>query len=193
MKKLIVTDPVWICGSDLIWSDIRCYKNTCSWHGPYSFSSSLSLSTYTRKTMHAYTCNTYSGWLYSSCIFTGCIPFDHVSTFSVLYLLTGFPAWLPMPFPFHWYQPYYIWSPLPYYWSMMSSPLTLTTSPVGDSAPVTFTIALVCDSVSPLPLPYRRYLTQSPFCLPVSVLLLTAWSVPKFLTYINPLYYSCIL
>jgi len=40
---------------------IYCYKNIRLWRGPYSFSSSPSLSTYTRKTMRAYTCNTYSG------------------------------------------------------------------------------------------------------------------------------------
>jgi len=38
-----------------------CYKNIHFWRGPYSFSFSPSLSTYTRKTTRAYTCNTYSG------------------------------------------------------------------------------------------------------------------------------------
>jgi hypothetical protein len=78
-------------------------------------------------------------------------------------------------------------SPIPYCRFMTSSPLTLTASPVGDSAPVILTIVLVHDSLSPLPLPYHRYLTQFSFCLPFSVLLLTAWSVLSFLTYINPL------
>jgi hypothetical protein len=78
-------------------------------------------------------------------------------------------------------------APLPYCRSMTSSPLTLTASPVGDSALVILTIVSVCDLVSPLPLPYHRYLTQLPFCLPFSVLLLTAWSVLSSLTYINPL------
>jgi hypothetical protein len=39
----------------------KCYKNIHCWHGPYSFSSSLSVSTYTPRTTCAYTCNTSSG------------------------------------------------------------------------------------------------------------------------------------
>jgi len=173
-------------------SNAYCYKNIHCWPGPYSFSSSLSPSTYTRRTTRTYTCNTYSGWLYSLLTFTGYIPFDHVLT-RLYYICSPDPRLAsPMPFPLYWYSPYYTLNPLPYYRSMMTSPLTFTASLVGDSLPVIFTIVSVCDSVPPLPLPYYQSLTQFPFCLPISVLLLTAWSVLKFPTYINPVYHSCI-
>jgi len=81
----------WKTAIELGWlsDQIECYKNICSWRGPYSFSSSLSPSTYTRKTTRAYICNTYSGWPYSSLTFIGCTPSDHIFTSSVLYLLAG--------------------------------------------------------------------------------------------------------
>jgi len=116
-------------------------------------------------------------------VFLLIIPFH----FFVLYLLTGSPAHFPYALPLYRYHPYYIQSPIPYCRSMTSSPFTLTAPPVGDSAPVILTIVLVHDLVSPLPLPYHRYLTQFSFCLPFSVLPLTAWSVLSSLTYINPL------
>jgi hypothetical protein len=125
----------------------------------------------------------YLYWLYSLW------PYSHLS---VPYLLVGSPAHSPMSFPLYWYSPCYTLNPLPYYRSMMMSPLTLTTPLVSDSSLVILTIVSVCDSVPPLPLPYYQSLTQFPFGLPISVLLLTAWSVLKFLTYINPVYHSCI-
>jgi hypothetical protein len=84
-----------------------------------------------------------------------------------------------MPLPLCQYQSYHILNP----YCTLGWWLT----------PCSLTIVSVCDSVSPLPLPYYRSLTQFSFCLPISVLLLTAWSVLKFLTYINPVYHSCIL
>jgi hypothetical protein len=77
----------------------------------------------------------------------------------------------------HRYSPYYILNPIPYYWSMTSSPPTLTASLVGDSVPCypyhsfglwlslpfALTLLPVSDSVS--------------FYLPILVLPLTAWSV----------------
>jgi hypothetical protein len=115
---------------------------------------------------------------------------------------------LPLIIPFTYL--YYICSPDPQFTSPMPScstgtiliisralyltigpwrchPFALTTFLVSDSAPVILTIVSVHDSVSPLPLPYHRYLTQFSFCLPFSVLPLTAWSVLSPLTYINPL------
>jgi hypothetical protein len=68
----------------------------------------------------------YLFWLYS---------FWSSSYSLVLYLLAGSLARSPMPFPLYWYPSYYNLSPIPYYWSMTSSPLTLTTSPVDDSVP----------------------------------------------------------
>jgi hypothetical protein len=80
----------------------------------------------------------YLFWLYS---------FWLSSCSLVLYLLTGSSAHSPMPFPLYWYPSYYILSPIPYYWSMMLSPITLT-------------ITSVCDSTIPLPLPYHQSLTH---------------------------------
>jgi hypothetical protein len=142
-------------------------------------------------------------------VHTHAIPIlvDHALTLSLLvifsliiFLLTctisarripgSFP---PMPLPLYRYPSYYILNPLPYYQFMTLSPLTLTVFLVGDSVPITLTIVSVCDSVPPLPLPYYRSLTQFPSYLPISVLPLTAWSVLRFLMYINPTYHSCIL
>jgi len=68
----------------------------------------------------------YLFWLYS---------FWSPSCLLVLYLLARSPARSPMPFPLYQYPSYYILSPIPHYQSMMSSPLTLTTSLVVDSVP----------------------------------------------------------
>jgi len=96
-------------------------------------------------------------------------PFHHTSTHPIIlwtpYLTIG--PWRCHPLP------------LPHSWSVTQFPVTTT-------------IASVCDSASPLPLPYYRSLTQFPFCLLISVLLLMAWSVLGFPTYINPVYHSCI-
>jgi hypothetical protein len=104
-----------------------CYKNIHCWHGPYSFSFSSSPSTFTLRTICTYTCTTSSDWSSSLLIFSGYIPFDCL--LAHLYYICS----PPMPFPLYRYPSYYILSPIPYYRSMTSSPLTLTTSPVSDS------------------------------------------------------------
>jgi hypothetical protein len=116
-----------------------------------------------------------------------------MSSFHLYYICSLDPRLIPpMPLPLYQYPSYYTLNPLPYYWSITLSPLALTVPLDGDSVPGIITIVSVCDSVPPLPLPYYWSLTQFPFCLPISVLLLIAWSVLSFPTYINLVYQSCI-
>jgi hypothetical protein len=169
-----------------------CYKNIHGWHGPYSFSSSPSPSTYTLRTMRTYTCNTYSGWPYSHPTFTGYIPSDRFPA-HLYYICSPDPRLASsMPLPSYWYPSYYILNPIPYYWSMTLSPLILTALPVGDSVPCyhyhsfslwlsppsTFTLPPVSDSVPFLP----AYLCTTTYSLVCA----------QFPTYINPVYHSCI-
>jgi hypothetical protein len=104
------------------------------------------------------------------------------------------PGLLPLcPFHFTSTHPNISWAPYLTIGPWYHHPLPLPHPQSVTQPPITLTKASVCDSVSLLPLPYHWSLTQSPFCLPISVLLLTAWSVLVSLTYINPIYHSCIL
>jgi hypothetical protein len=66
-----------VCNHRLYMTPYNCYKNICCWHGPYSFSFSSLPSTFTLRTICAYTCTISSGWLYFPLIFSGYTPFDH--------------------------------------------------------------------------------------------------------------------
>jgi len=117
-----------------------CYKNIPCWHGPYSFSCSLSPSTSILRTTHAYTCTISSGWSSFLRTFSGYILFDCFSARLYHICSPDLRFTSPMPFPSYQYPSYYILNPLPDYWS--------------------FTIAS-----SPLPLPYYWSLTHSLACL----------------------------
>jgi hypothetical protein len=134
---MVLFEMCWWSVTENISSSLHlfCYKNISYWLGPYSFSSLFSPSTFTQGTTCAYTCNTYSGWLYLPPTFTGYIPFDHF--LARLYYICSLDYQLapPMPFPPYQYSSYYILNPIPNYRFMTTSPFILTTIPVGDSVP----------------------------------------------------------
>jgi len=76
------------------------------------------------------------------------ITFSFTCTISARRILSLFPL---CPFHSTGTHPIITLNPLPYCWSMTSSPPTLTASSVGDSVPIIFTTVSVCDSISPLP------------------------------------------
>jgi len=137
-----------------------CYKNIHCWHGPYSFFFSSSPSTSIRRTMHAYTCTISSGWSYSHLTFSGYIPFDQF--LAHLYHICSPDLRLAPLCPFHFTgtHPIISWAPYLTVSPWHCHPIPLPNLQLMTQSSVTFTVVSVCDSASPLPLPYHRSLTH---------------------------------
>jgi len=95
----------------------------------------------------------YLFWLYS---------FWSLSCSPVLYLLAGSLARPLCAFHFTGTHPVISWAPYLTIGPWHCHPIPLLHPQLVTQSPVTFTIVSVCDSISPLPLPYHWSLTHSP-------------------------------